>query len=86
MPGNNGVEVISIDNGPGIADIKKMMVDGSSTKQTLGNGLGAIQRLSDKFDIYSQKDWGTIILSRIFQNHLAYYIPKFTTDVRPINT
>ncbi|WP_018616680.1 ATP-binding SpoIIE family protein phosphatase [Segetibacter koreensis] len=80
--GNNGVEVICIDNGPGIADIKRMMLDGTSTKHTLGHGLGALQRLSDKFDIYSQKDWGTVILSRIFQNPLACYTPKFTTEVK----
>jgi anti-sigma regulatory factor (Ser/Thr protein kinase) len=82
--GNKGVEVISTDNGPGIADVKRMMLDGTSTKNTLGHGLGAIQRLSDKFDIYSQKDWGTIILSRIFQNPLAHYTPKFTTDVKAL--
>ena len=81
-PGNNGVEVICIDNGPGIADIKRMMLDGTSTKHTLGHGLGAIQRLSDKFDIYSQKEWGTVILSRIYQTPLAHYIPKFTIDVK----
>jgi anti-sigma regulatory factor (Ser/Thr protein kinase) len=80
--GNRGIEVISCDGGPGIADIKRMMLDGTSTKNTLGHGLGAIQRLSDKFDIYSQKDWGTIILSRIYQNPLAHYIPRFTTDIK----
>ncbi len=82
--GNKGVEIISVDSGPGIADVKRMMLDGTSTKNTLGHGLGAIQRLSDKFDIYSQKDWGTIILSRIFQNPLAHYIPKFTTEVQAL--
>lgn len=81
-PSNKGIEVISADSGPGIADIKRMMLDGTSTKQTLGHGLGAIQRLSHKFDIYSQKDWGTVILSRTFQNPLAHYIPKFTTEIR----
>lgn len=80
--GNSGVEVICLDKGPGITDIKRMMLDGSSTKKTLGQGLGAIQRLSDKFDIYSQKDWGTVILSRIFQHPLAYYTPRFTTEVK----
>src|SRR6188768_1374215 len=45
---NKGLEILCIDNGPGITDIKKMMQDGVSTKNTLGQGLGAIQRLSDK--------------------------------------
>ncbi len=82
--GNTGIEVISVDSGPGMADVKKMMLDGTSTKNTLGHGLGALRRLSDKFDIYSQKDWGTIVLSRIFQTPPAQYIPKFTTEVKAI--
>lgn len=79
---NNGVEVLSIDNGPGIIDIKRMMLDGTSTKQTLGHGLGAIQRLSDQFDIHSQKDVGTVILSRIFKSPPLHYTPKPTTEVK----
>jgi anti-sigma regulatory factor (Ser/Thr protein kinase) len=60
------LELISIDNGPGIPDLVRMMKDGASTTQTLGHGLGSIYRLSDYFEIYSQKDWGTILLSRIY--------------------
>ena len=62
----SGLELISIDNGPGIPDLVKMMKDGASTTQTLGHGLGSIRRFSDHFEIYSQKDWGTILLSRIY--------------------
>jgi anti-sigma regulatory factor (Ser/Thr protein kinase) len=61
-----GLELISIDNGPGIPDPVMMMKDGASTTQTLGHGLGSIRRFSDHFEIYSQKDWGTILLSRIY--------------------
>src|SRR5687767_4155694 len=45
-----GVEVLSIDTGPGIKDIGQCMRDGFSTTGTAGNGLGAVQRLSDEFD------------------------------------
>jgi anti-sigma regulatory factor (Ser/Thr protein kinase) len=68
---NNGqpyIELISIDNGPGMNDPQKMMTDGYSTTNTLGHGLGSIKRLSDYFDLYSQKGWGTIVLSRIYKN------------------
>jgi anti-sigma regulatory factor (Ser/Thr protein kinase) len=61
-----GLELISIDNGPGIPDPVMMMKDDVSTTQTLGLGLGSILRFSDHFEIYSQKDWGTILLSRIY--------------------
>jgi anti-sigma regulatory factor (Ser/Thr protein kinase) len=56
-------EIISIDDGPGIADVQKMMKDGVSTKKTLGHGLGAISRLSNDFQIYSIPKWGTICYS-----------------------
>ncbi|WP_207421312.1 SpoIIE family protein phosphatase [Desertivirga brevis] len=60
-------EIISIDNGPGMSDAAKMVADGVSTTNTLGHGLGSIKRLSDKFEIYSQKGWGTIALSRVYR-------------------
>jgi len=60
------LELISIDHGPGM-NPQHMIADGFSTERNLGMGLGSIKRLSDKFDIYSIKDWGTIILSRIYQ-------------------
>jgi len=60
-------EILSIDNGPGMSDPAKMMTDGISTTNTLGHGLGSIKRLSDKFELYSQKGWGTIALSRVYR-------------------
>jgi len=62
-----GIELISIDKGPGMSDVNRMLEDGVSTGNTLGNGLGAIKRLSDVFQIYTVKSWGTIVLSRIWQ-------------------
>ena len=57
-------EIVSIDHGPGIADPVKMMKDGMSTTSTLGQGLGAMNRLSSTFQLYSLPDWGTILYSR----------------------
>jgi anti-sigma regulatory factor (Ser/Thr protein kinase) len=37
-----GMELIAIDNGPGMLMPAKMMEDGQSTKRTLGQGLGAV--------------------------------------------
>ncbi|WP_158799831.1 SpoIIE family protein phosphatase [Pedobacter sp. L105] len=65
--GNGYLELISIDRGEGMNNPHKMIEDGISTSNTLGTGLGCIKRLSDKFDIYSLKGWGTIVLSRIYQ-------------------
>ncbi|MCJ8211180.1 ATP-binding protein/SpoIIE family protein phosphatase [Mucilaginibacter sp. RS28] len=62
------VEIICIDNGPGIADVSKVLVDGFSSTNTLGNGLGSMKRLADVLEIYSLKGWGTIILARLYKN------------------
>ena len=64
--GNPYIELISIDNGPGMINPAKMMVDGVSTSNTLGHGLGSMKRLSDVFELYSQIGWGTIALSRVY--------------------
>lgn len=78
-----GIEIIGIDEGPGIADINRMLLDGVSTKNTLGHGLGALKRLTDIFQIYTQKDWGTVSLIRIFNEKQAKQKPDIlqTGDV-----
>lgn len=68
------LDLISLDNGPGMMDPEKMLLDGASTTKTLGHGLGSIRRLSDTFEIYSRKEWGTIILSRVHKKNAR--IPK----------
>ncbi|MBA4853822.1 ATP-binding protein [Emticicia sp. BO119] len=66
---NNKVfEIYCIDNGPGNNNIAKMMKDGESSSNTLGHGLGAINRLSDFFQIYSTTHWGTVAYAKIFMN------------------
>jgi anti-sigma regulatory factor (Ser/Thr protein kinase) len=66
--GNPYVELISIDNGPGMINPLRMMQDGMSTSNTLGHGLGSMKRLSDTFELYSQIGWGTIVLSRVYSD------------------
>lgn len=65
------VELISLDSSPGIANVGQALADGFSTAGTAGNGLGAIKRLSDEFDIYSQVGRGTVIISRVFHHGLS---------------
>lgn len=62
------IEIICIDSGSGMQNPGRMLLDGYSTSNTMGHGLGSIKRLSDTFDIYSQVGWGTIVLSRIYIN------------------
>jgi anti-sigma regulatory factor (Ser/Thr protein kinase) len=57
-----GVEILSLDRGPGITDLDLAFRDGYSAAGTPGTGLGAIRRTSSEFDIYSRRDGGTALL------------------------
>ena len=59
------VELIALDRGPGILDLTSALRDGHSSAGSPGNGLGAIRRLSDDFDISSMPGHGTAVLARI---------------------
>jgi anti-sigma regulatory factor (Ser/Thr protein kinase) len=59
------IEMLALDQGPGIANVKRAMQNGFSTAGTAGDGLGAIQRLANVFDIYAPRDQGTAILARV---------------------
>lgn len=60
-----GVEVLAIDRGPGMADPASCLRDGFSSIGTAGNGLGAIARMADEFDIYTAAG-GTALVARVF--------------------
>ncbi|GFE68963.1 SpoIIE family protein phosphatase [Chroococcus sp. FPU101] len=63
-----GLEIISLDKGPGIENISECLQDGYSTKGTAGNGLGAISRLSNCFEIYSDYPKGTALLVQMWDS------------------
>lgn len=79
-----GIEFIAIDGGPGMNRPAKMMEDGHSTSNTLGQGLGAVRRLSDVFDLYSLPSWGTILFSRIYLDK-KMILPQSRMEVNAIN-
>ena len=60
-----GLEVMTIDGGPGMADVQKCLQDGFSTGGTPGNGLGAVRRLAAEFDLYSLPGKGTVVFARV---------------------
>jgi serine/threonine-protein kinase RsbT len=59
-----GLELLTTDCGPGIADIDKALQDGYSTAGGLGCGLPGVQRLMDELDIRSQVGVGTLVRAR----------------------
>ncbi|MGB3202145.1 MAG: ATP-binding SpoIIE family protein phosphatase [Nodosilinea sp.] len=61
-----GIEILGLDRGSGMVDVEECLQDGFSTAGTSGNGLGAIRRLSDFFDIYSQPNKGTALIAHLW--------------------
>jgi anti-sigma regulatory factor (Ser/Thr protein kinase) len=55
------LHLIAHDQGQGMEDIGLCMKAGYSTSHTAGNGLGAISRLPDEFDLFSARGQGTTI-------------------------
>jgi anti-sigma regulatory factor (Ser/Thr protein kinase) len=79
-----GIELVTIDAGPGLRDAGAAMRDGHSTSGTLGIGLGAIRRLADFCDLYSVPGHGTVLVARFWPE------PRSGTDscaglARPIS-
>lgn len=59
------VQVVATDHGRGIGDPARALRDGYSTAGTPGTGLGAVQRLSRSFDLFSQPDRGLVVVARV---------------------
>lgn len=60
------IEVLALDQGPGMANVGECMRDGYSTAGGPGTGLGAMKRISDEFDIYSVPGQGTALVARLW--------------------
>jgi anti-sigma regulatory factor (Ser/Thr protein kinase) len=77
-----GIELLALDRGSGIADVGRALQDGHSTGGTPGTGLGAIQRMSTVFDIYTAAGKGTAVLAQVWTRppvepvHGAVCLPK----------
>lgn len=55
----SGIRLEFRDDGPGIADIERALVDGFSSAGGLGHGLGGARRLAHAFEIESRAGEGT---------------------------
>jgi anti-sigma regulatory factor (Ser/Thr protein kinase) len=64
-PDARDVEVMAIDEGPGMVNLHLSMQDGHSSGRTPGTGLGAIRRLADDFDVHSAVPDGTVSVARV---------------------
>lgn len=63
-----GVQILSLDPGPGVLNFNECLRDGFSTAGTAGIGLGAVKRASQVFAVHSQPGIGTALLSELWSN------------------
>jgi serine/threonine-protein kinase RsbT len=56
-----GIRVTFRDDGPGIADIPRVLAGGFSTARSMGLGLSGSRRLVDAFELQSEPGRGTTV-------------------------
>jgi anti-sigma regulatory factor (Ser/Thr protein kinase) len=66
--GMTGVEVLAIDNGPGMGNFSASQADGVSTAGTAGTGLGAMRRLACDFDVFTAIGKGTAFYMTVWRD------------------
>ena len=61
----SGIELMALDQGAGMADVGRSLVDGYSTAGSPGTGFGAIARQSDRLAVFSRPGLGTVVMARL---------------------
>ncbi|MGW3096754.1 SpoIIE family protein phosphatase [Streptomyces sp. NPDC001102] len=64
-PDGTGVQITSLDHGPGIENVEAALRDGHTTTSSLGAGLGTCLRIAHAFDLHSRPGQGTVAVARI---------------------
>jgi anti-sigma regulatory factor (Ser/Thr protein kinase) len=72
------LEMLAIDQGPGIADLEQCLRDGFSTGSSPGQGLGAVTRLSTHSDFYTAANKGTVVLARWCADARPAAVPHYS--------
>jgi serine/threonine-protein kinase RsbT len=62
--GMAGIELVFVDQGPGIPDVEQALQEGYSTAKGMGLGLPGAKRLMDDFEIQSAVGQGTTVTVR----------------------
>jgi anti-sigma regulatory factor (Ser/Thr protein kinase) len=60
-----GIELMALDQGAGMADVRSCLADGYSTAGSPGTGFGAITRQSDRLVVFSRPGLGTAVMARL---------------------
>src|SRR4030042_4538806 len=81
----NGIEILSLDKGPGIEKVTEALHNGYSTRGSPGTGLGAIRRLASVFDLYSLPSLGTAVLASLWSGQLPEHPDNMNLKIGAIN-
>ncbi|WP_329154107.1 SpoIIE family protein phosphatase [Streptomyces sp. NBC_01456] len=65
LPLGGGMEIVAVDRGPGIVELQRCLADGYTTSNTLGAGLGAVQRIATALTIRTEPGAGTLVCARL---------------------
>jgi len=60
-----GIEILALDNGPGMVNVAQSLRDGFSTAGSPGTGMGAMSRLARSFDLHSDPK-GTAVFAEVW--------------------
>lgn len=69
--GPPAVELLALDRGAGMASVAECFRDGFSTAGSQGTGLGAVERLATRVDVYSARPGGTAIVALVGRESTA---------------
>jgi anti-sigma regulatory factor (Ser/Thr protein kinase) len=83
--GNSGLRLLSVDKGPGIADMSTALQDGHSTAGSMGAGLGAIRRVSDVFEVYSAYGAGTLVRAEFWKVKCKHEPPRGNIQIGAVS-
>lgn len=65
QPSGSVLQILSIDRGPGMANVEQCLQDGFSTAGSPGTGFGAIKRMARQLEIFSTPGKGTVVAAEI---------------------
>ena len=75
-PDRNGIEILALDKGPGMANVAQSLRDGYSTAGSPGTGMGAMSRLAGLFDLHSAPEKGTAVLAEVWSGQASEGKPE----------
>lgn len=76
-PELDALRIVAVDEGPGVENFDKARVDGFSTADSAGTGLGAIIRQSEHVDVYSRPGEGLCLTATLTKGRKAFILKPY---------